>query len=157
MDDLVQDCSNSSVLAMELLQSCAMPLIYNFEENFAWIYLVTARFTCPRLSDNETRGTGLLITNDMVLRYLLQFLRDLFKQIIMNRKWIFNNFACNGCMLLSLTHCGLVSPHGVTDLSYHWFRQWMACLMGEIIVVIWRFHCNWTFCFIRNLYLPVLT
>ena len=28
MDDLVQDCSNSSVLAMELLQSCIEPSIY---------------------------------------------------------------------------------------------------------------------------------
>ena len=27
-DGLVQDCSNSSVLAMELLQSCTKPLIY---------------------------------------------------------------------------------------------------------------------------------
>ena len=27
-DGLVQDCSNSSVLAMELLQSCAKPLIF---------------------------------------------------------------------------------------------------------------------------------
>ena len=26
MDDLVQDCSNSSVLAMELLESCIKPL-----------------------------------------------------------------------------------------------------------------------------------
>ena len=28
INDLVQNCSNSSVLAMELLQFCAKPLIY---------------------------------------------------------------------------------------------------------------------------------
>ena len=28
IDGLVQDCSNSSALAMELLQSCTEPLIY---------------------------------------------------------------------------------------------------------------------------------
>ena len=30
IDDLVQDCSNSSALAMELLQSCAKPLIWQW-------------------------------------------------------------------------------------------------------------------------------
>ena len=30
IDGLLQDCSNSSALAMELLQSCTKPLIYTF-------------------------------------------------------------------------------------------------------------------------------
>ena len=30
IDGLVQDCSNPSVLAMELLQSCTKPYIYQF-------------------------------------------------------------------------------------------------------------------------------
>ena len=34
IDGLVQDCSNSSAIAMELLQSCSKPLIYIF----IWIY-----------------------------------------------------------------------------------------------------------------------
>ena len=31
IDDFVQDCSNSSVLVMELLQSCTKPSIYHTE------------------------------------------------------------------------------------------------------------------------------
>ena len=30
IDGLAQDCSNSSALAMELLQSCAKPLVYGW-------------------------------------------------------------------------------------------------------------------------------
>ena len=33
IDGLVQDCSNSSALAMELLQSCTKPLIYQSNLN----------------------------------------------------------------------------------------------------------------------------
>ena len=32
--DLVRDCSNSSTLAMELLQSCTKPLIYKSDYEF---------------------------------------------------------------------------------------------------------------------------
>ena len=31
IDDLVQDCSNSNALEMELLQSCTKPSIYQME------------------------------------------------------------------------------------------------------------------------------
>ena len=34
IDGLVQDCSNSRVLAMELLQSCTKPSISNYAINF---------------------------------------------------------------------------------------------------------------------------
>ena len=35
-DDLVQDCSNSSALAMELLQSCTRPSFWDSTEIRAW-------------------------------------------------------------------------------------------------------------------------
>ena len=35
MDGLVQDCNNSSALAMELLQSCTKPSVYS--TNLPWI------------------------------------------------------------------------------------------------------------------------
>ena len=25
-----------------------------------------------------------------------------------------------------LTHCGLVTPHGITDLGHHWLRKWLG-------------------------------
>ena len=33
IDGLVQDCGNSSALAMELPQSCTKPLIYRYSED----------------------------------------------------------------------------------------------------------------------------
>ena len=38
IDGLVQDCSISSVIAMEILQSCTEPLKYLFIENFVVWY-----------------------------------------------------------------------------------------------------------------------
>ena len=37
IDALVQDCNNSSVLAMELLQSCTKSLIYVFLDTFLYM------------------------------------------------------------------------------------------------------------------------
>ena len=34
VDGLVQDCSNSSVLAVELMQSCTKPSIYVWDQHF---------------------------------------------------------------------------------------------------------------------------
>ena len=50
IDGLAQDCSNSSALVMELLQSCSKISIYGLENNFAKIHLPNWHFTCPRLS-----------------------------------------------------------------------------------------------------------
>ena len=41
INGLVQDCSNSSALAMELLQSCTKPLIYNKEQDIYKILKLT--------------------------------------------------------------------------------------------------------------------
>ena len=41
MDDLAKDCSNSSVLAMELLQSCTKPLTYTqLHHSFVWDVII---------------------------------------------------------------------------------------------------------------------
>ena len=42
IDGLMQDCCNSSALAMAFLQSCIKPLIYNetkWHDNFGWFWL----------------------------------------------------------------------------------------------------------------------
>ena len=39
-DGLVQDCSNSSELAMELLQSCTKPSIYSFYFFSTWSWMI---------------------------------------------------------------------------------------------------------------------
>ena len=53
----VQDCSNSSVLAMELLQYCAKPSIYDFEENFAKIELPKWNFYSQAVGQWDILGT----------------------------------------------------------------------------------------------------
>ena len=40
IDGLVQDCSNSSALAMELLQSCTKPSIYAFMIQMFCFYFI---------------------------------------------------------------------------------------------------------------------
>ena len=46
IDDLVQDCSNSSALAMELLQSCNKPSILNSPIHFQPCF-TSSLFLCP--------------------------------------------------------------------------------------------------------------
>ena len=47
IDGLVQDCSNSSALAMELLQSCTKPSIsYGNGRDFQWHFSLTAQLIC---------------------------------------------------------------------------------------------------------------
>ena len=48
INGLVQDCSNSSALAMELLQSCTKPWIYWFGWSFTWI-TVLLRERCSKM------------------------------------------------------------------------------------------------------------
>ena len=53
----MQDCSNSSVLAMELLQYCAKPSIYDFEEKFSKIELPNWNFYSQAVEQWDILGT----------------------------------------------------------------------------------------------------
>ena len=58
IDGLVQDCSNSSALAMELLQSCTKPLMYTLDEyeivslpsEHAWLEEISTKLVSIRLN-----------------------------------------------------------------------------------------------------------
>ena len=53
IDDLVKDCSNSSVLAMELLQSCTKPSIWFFHNFFGYVK-VTQMVDLPETNNSFT-------------------------------------------------------------------------------------------------------
>ena len=63
IDGLVQDCSNSSALAMELLQSCSKP------SSISW-YGNTFSFTCP-LWGESTSHRWIALTKDQYCRSLM--------------------------------------------------------------------------------------
>ena len=46
----MHDCSISSANALEILQSCTKPVIYDLEENFVQIHLPDWQFYLPRPS-----------------------------------------------------------------------------------------------------------
>ena len=52
IDDLVQDCSNSSALAMELLQSCAKPSIFGCKDSALPVIICDI---APSFSNNTTK------------------------------------------------------------------------------------------------------
>ena len=61
-DGLVQDCSNSSALAMELLQSCTKPSIYlRAMLQGMFVYDVIHEFVC--LKDKENNGLLLFVNS----------------------------------------------------------------------------------------------
>ena len=59
IDGLVQDCSNSSALAMELLQSCTKPLIWHYK---TWSVLVQITACCLMAPSHYLNQCWLIIS-----------------------------------------------------------------------------------------------
>ena len=72
IDGLVQDCSNSSALAIELLQSCTKPLIYSVQ---AWCIMQASLhgyFSRLWKSDSWTLNNVLNVRTSIILCSFLQ-------------------------------------------------------------------------------------
>ena len=51
----------------------------------------------------------------------------------------YSSLSCEG--LKGLTHCGLVTPYGVGNLSQHWLRQWLVAWRHQAIT---RTNVDWS-------------
>ena len=79
INGLVQDCSNSSVLGLELLQSCTKPSIWLYEINLPYhnihlIWLVSfhnSRYAAVRQPETQAILRYPLITNPGILKWVL--------------------------------------------------------------------------------------